>query len=159
MHGTSQKLYVLVEALLYIAYNSTMQPLGGKKLADILDVPPRYLELLLQALVREKILRSVRGPRGGYMLARERRMIRMDDVFLAIEQDRLERHEREAPVRQSVAYEKLVMPMFEAAEAAFVAELGKVTLDDLCDKTQRMDLAHLFVFRKQESIPRLDFSI
>ena len=36
---------------------------------------PRHLETLLQELVRARILKGTRGPRGGYELARERRRI------------------------------------------------------------------------------------
>ena len=38
------------------------------------------LEQVLQQLVRADILRGVRGPRGGYRLARERRRISLGEV-------------------------------------------------------------------------------
>ena len=44
------------------------------------SLPPRHLETLLQALVRAGILKGVRGPRGGYELARERRRITVGEI-------------------------------------------------------------------------------
>ena len=38
---------------------------------------------MLQALVRVGILKGIRGPRGGYELARERRRITADDILRA----------------------------------------------------------------------------
>src|SRR5262249_33835933 len=46
-------------------------------------LPPRHLEPVLQALVREGILKGVRGPHGGYKLAREARRITAQDILRA----------------------------------------------------------------------------
>jgi Rrf2 family transcriptional regulator, iron-sulfur cluster assembly transcription factor len=155
MLGISQKLYVLVEALIFIAYNGESNPLGGKKLAAILHVPPRYLEPLLQALVRAQILRSTRGPRGGYMLARERRQISLDEVLLAME---LMRHDKDAPLRFSHANETLVQPLFAHARGAYIHELGRYTLEDICAMVQEAELTSTFVVQDHDDV-RYDFSI
>ena len=47
------------------------------------NLPPRHLETMLQALVRAGILKGVRGPRGGYEIARERRRITAGDIVRA----------------------------------------------------------------------------
>ena len=47
------------------------------------ELPARHLEPVLQALVRMGILKGIRGPRGGYELARERRRITADDILRA----------------------------------------------------------------------------
>src|SRR5262245_55344364 len=46
-------------------------------------LPPRHLERVLQALVRDGILRGIRGPHGGYELGRERNRITADDILRA----------------------------------------------------------------------------
>ncbi len=154
MMGVSNKLYILVEALLYIAHNAGVQPLGGKKLAGILNVAPRYLEPLLQTLVRADILRSVRGPRGGYMLAKEAELIRMDDVLSALEHGRDDKH---VP-NFSQANEILVQPVFSKAKNAYFEALGTTTLDDLCDDAKEKGLGDVFIFGK-ETNTRLDYTI
>ncbi|MFC8797699.1 RrF2 family transcriptional regulator [Promicromonospora sp. NPDC057138] len=55
------------------------------RLADFYDLPPAYLNKQLQALVREGILSSTPGPRGGFRLARRLEDITVLDVVVAIE--------------------------------------------------------------------------
>ena len=154
MYATSHKLYILVEALLYIAYYPAMQPLGGKKLSSVLNIPPRYLELWMQSLVRANILRSIRGPRGGYMLARDRRDIRMDEVLRAFDHGM----PKEGANPPSTVQEKIVGPMFEQAEQAYRQALSSITLEQLCDKALISGLSSSLMLERQV-YERLDFSI
>ncbi len=48
-------------------------------------VPPRYLEGSLQQLVKAGVLASVRGPRGGYKLARIGQEIKVLEVIKAVD--------------------------------------------------------------------------
>ncbi len=48
-------------------------------------MPQRYLEHVMQQLVRAGILKDVRGPRGGYRLAKERRRVTVGDVVRVAE--------------------------------------------------------------------------
>ena len=79
----SRKGMLAVVAVTDIALNSAKgKPISGKSLASRHGLPPRYLEPMLQALVRGGILRSVRGPCGGYELAREQTQISANDILL-----------------------------------------------------------------------------
>ena len=69
-----------IEAVVDIAYNSGEHPVQSKDIAERQGIPRRYLEQVLQQLVRADILRGVRGPRGGYRLARERRRIPLGEI-------------------------------------------------------------------------------
>ena len=51
-----------------------------KKITEREGIPRRYLEPVLQELVHQKILVGIRGPSGGYRLARERRQISLGDI-------------------------------------------------------------------------------
>ena len=72
-----------VAAVVDIAYHARPTPIAAKTLAARHGLRPRHLETLLQVLVRAGILKGVRGPRGGYELARERRRISIADIVLA----------------------------------------------------------------------------
>ena len=52
-------------AIANVALNARIGALSSKALAKSLHLPPRHLEPVLQALVREGILKAVRGPHGG----------------------------------------------------------------------------------------------
>ncbi|TDI67871.1 MAG: transcriptional regulator, partial [Alphaproteobacteria bacterium] len=60
-----KKLLFAVEAVLDIAYNAGTQPVQSKEITARQGIPRRYLEQVLQKLVRAGILSCVRGPRGG----------------------------------------------------------------------------------------------
>ncbi len=70
-----------VEAMLTVASHNGVQPISCKEIAAMHDLSPRYLEQMLQHLVRGDLLRGVRGPRGGYVLAREKRRISIADIL------------------------------------------------------------------------------
>ena len=76
----SRKTLLALEAVIDIAYNARPEPVQAKEITARQGVPQRYLEQVMQQLVRAGILKGVRGPRGGYRLARERRRISVGDV-------------------------------------------------------------------------------
>ena len=71
----SKKLLFAIEAVVDIAYNAGAAPVQSKEITRRQRIPQRYLEQVMQQLVRAGVLKGVRGPRGGYRLARERRQL------------------------------------------------------------------------------------
>jgi DNA-binding IscR family transcriptional regulator len=83
---------------------------------------------VLQALVREGILKGVRGPRGGYGLAREQRRITADDILRAactVDDS------TEEPIPRSALLSKVVAPALAHAEDAFSNALSRISVEDL----------------------------
>src|SRR6202047_5220483 len=76
----TKKLLFAIEAVLDIAYNGGHAPVRSSEITERQGIPRRYLEPVLQELVRHKILLGIRGPSGGYRLARERRRISLGDI-------------------------------------------------------------------------------
>ena len=70
MLKSSRKLLFAIEAVLDIAYNAADTPVQSREITERQGIPRRYLEPVLQHLVRADILIGVRGPRGGYRLGR-----------------------------------------------------------------------------------------
>ena len=64
--GTTQ--YAL-RAVLFVAEYGIQEPVRVDAIADALKVPRNYLSKTLHALARAGVLRSGRGPRGGFQLA------------------------------------------------------------------------------------------
>ena len=89
---------------------------------------PRHLELVLQALVREGILKGVGGPRGGYGLAREQRRITADDILRAA---RTVDDGTEEPISGSARLSQVVAPALTMAEDAFSNALSRFSVEDL----------------------------
>ncbi len=57
----------------------------AKDLSGQLSLPPPYLAKILQRLARAEILESVRGPKGGFRLARPSHHITVGEVLIAVE--------------------------------------------------------------------------
>ena len=56
-----------------------------RQISEALGVSEAHLSKVLQRLVREGLVRSIRGPRGGFALARQPDKIRLIEVYEAIE--------------------------------------------------------------------------
>ena len=80
----TKKLLFAIEAVLDIAYNGGRVPVRSSEITEREGIPRRYLEPVLQELVRQKILLGIRGPSGGYRLARERRRISLGDIVRTV---------------------------------------------------------------------------
>src|SRR5258706_13836011 len=66
-----RKGVLAIAAVIDVALHSHGRPVSAKILAVRHGLPPRHLEPVLQALVRDGILKGIRGPGGGYELAGE----------------------------------------------------------------------------------------
>jgi Iron-dependent Transcriptional regulator len=84
---------------------------SAKTLAAQHGLPPRHLDLVLQSLVHGGILRGVRGPNGGYELAREPHSVTVQDILRAAGNMN---EAGEEPNSEIVA--KVVLPILSVAE-------------------------------------------
>ena len=80
MNLLSRRSVLAIAAVVDVALHSRSAPVAAKALAARHRLPTRHLETLLEGLVHAKILKGVRGPRGGYELARERRRITVGEI-------------------------------------------------------------------------------
>tara|TARA_Y100000991_G_C21775974_1_gene265129 strand:- start:50 stop:499 length:450 start_codon:yes stop_codon:yes gene_type:complete len=79
-----KRIIYAIEAVIDIALNSGINPVQNISIAKRQGIPKRYLEQTLQTLVKNNILVALRGPNGGYRLAKERRKIMISDIILSV---------------------------------------------------------------------------
>jgi Rrf2 family protein len=127
MFQLPRRIFHAVEAVLFIAYNAASDPVSGKDVAAQQGMTPRYFEQMMQQLVRGSILRSLRGPRGGYVLAREKRRITLADISRALDDE-------EAPESSTALGEKVIVPLVGQIYETLMQQLERITLADLCEK-------------------------
>ncbi len=72
-------------AVCHIAQHYKDGPVMAQKVARAYDIPLEYLLKILQQMVRENVLISKRGPRGGFWLSRDASEITLLQVVEAIE--------------------------------------------------------------------------
>jgi Rrf2 family protein len=130
----SRKGLLAIAAVIDVALHGKGRPVSAKALAARHALPARHLEPVLQALVRVGILKGIRGPRGGYELARERRRITADDILRAA--GTIEDASNMTATAGSVLLNEVVIPAIGQAERAFSAALNRISLDDLVHKAE-----------------------
>jgi Rrf2 family protein len=123
-----RKGLLAIAAVIDVALHANGQPVAAKALAGRHRLPPRHLEPVLQALVRQGVLKGVRGPRGGYELAREPRRITAHDILRAI--GTIEETGNGAAARSALLAD-VVVPALTQAEGAFSGALGHINIEDL----------------------------
>ena len=131
----SRKLMFAIEAVVDIAYNAAETPVQSKDIATRQDIPRRYLEQVLQQLVREGVLRGVRGPRGGYRLARERRRVTLGQItrIVAAMEDTAD------PVESSTGSQlgrEVLRPIWQELQDDALARLDQISIEDLCGRAR-----------------------
>ncbi|AMJ62310.1 RrF2 family transcriptional regulator [Bosea sp. PAMC 26642] len=135
MNLLSRRSLLAIAAVVDIALHARPSPVSAKLLAARHELPPRHLETLLQALVRVGILKGVRGPRGGYELARERRRITAGEIARAAMQEAGD--DTLGPLPRSRLIDEIVEPQVSRALDSFLTVLDGVTVAELCLKAER----------------------
>ena len=120
-----------IEAVVDIAYNAADTPVQTKDIATRQNIPRRYLEQVLQQLVREGVLSGVRGPRGGYRLARERRGVTLGQItrIVAAMEDTSDSVESSTG---SMLGRKVLRPIWHELQNDALAKLDQISIEDLC---------------------------
>jgi Rrf2 family protein len=112
-----------------IAQQEEAGPVMAKSIAEQFAIPLPYLLKVLQQLVRANILRSIRGPRGGFYLSRPARGITLLQIFEAIEGP-LNSFSETTTEANSELVER-ISNVYQGAAAEAAKVFSKVSLDDL----------------------------
>ncbi len=75
-----------VMAMVDLANRSLGRPVALADIAESQEISLSYLEQLFARLRKGGLVKSVRGPGGGYMLAHAPEQIRVSDVILAVDE-------------------------------------------------------------------------
>lgn len=145
-----KKIALAVEAVVDIAFHGAADPVQSHDIARRLGLPRRYLEQVMQQLVRAGILRGVRGPRGGYRLARERRRITVGEIIRVLAGE--DAGETAPPASTSALGQEVMAPLWRSLEQEAMRRLDAVTIEDLCAEAERKGI-------ESESRASVDFVI
>ena len=138
------------EAVVDIAYNARPDPVQSKEITKRQGVPQRYLEQVMQQLVHAGILIGVRGPRGGYRLAKERRRITLGDIVRIVAQN--EANDEAETESTSPLNTTVIRPVLDEMMADLLTRLDAITIEDLCSRAKEVGVPHA-------STVRADFTI
>lgn len=133
MRITTWAEYGLICAL-HLARREGEGPVSGREIAEREQLPPDYVEQILLRLRRAGIMRSTRGARGGYALARSAEKISVRDVIAASELSTFELHCVSHPVaeeRCAASQDCSIRPVWMLLQQRIDDVLESVLLSDL----------------------------
>ncbi|MEM9047733.1 MAG: Rrf2 family transcriptional regulator [Pseudomonadota bacterium] len=145
----SRKTVLALEAVLDVAYNARPHPVQARDITERQGIPARYLEQVLQQLVRDGVLKGVRGPKGGYTLARERRRVTLGEIVRLI--SRMET-DQEEPASAAELGEKVIAPIWADLQDSLLRRLDAMTMEDLCREAEAAGV-------RRADDPNADFTI
>jgi Rrf2 family protein len=119
---------VALAIVLDVAFHgSSGTVVNAAELAERTGMARRTLEPLLQALSRERLLDSTRGPHGGYRLGRPARLIKLSDV-ISVGLNSLEDSSLDLSGRLQHA---VVEPLWTEFDTLVQTHAGALTIEDL----------------------------
>jgi Rrf2 family transcriptional regulator, iron-sulfur cluster assembly transcription factor len=130
MNLLARRGVLAIAAVVDVALHSGRGPVAAKHLTVRHKLPPRHLDLLLHGLAQANILTGVRGPRGGYKLARERQRITVGEIVRTAAS--LSTADPEDLGAHSVLLERVIEPAVSEAGKTFIANLDAITVDEMC---------------------------
>ncbi len=119
---------------LHLARRRGDGPITGREIAEVERLPADYVEQILLRLRRAGLVRSTRGARGGYSLARRSEEISIRDVIEASETTTFDLHCQSHPVgeeRCSTAHSCSIRPVWMLLQRKIDDVLSNVHLSDL----------------------------
>ncbi len=123
-----------VRAIIELAQNNSNKPLQLKIIAQRQDISVKYLEQLMAILRSAGFVRSIRGSKGGYVLARAANQIKLNEVLHRLEGtvSTVECVENEDYCSRSANCASRYL--WVQVEQAIEKVLEAITLQDLVDK-------------------------
>lgn len=133
-----------LRALFDIAYNSGNLPAQIQDISRRQNISPRYLEQIFQGLKKVGILKSKRGPQGGYYLTRSPEEITVKDVVTATEggMNLVDCVYGKKRKKNACEFEGccVTQTVWDEATARLNDYFSTLTLKTLCEKGQAMGL-------------------
>ncbi|NET31967.1 MAG: Rrf2 family transcriptional regulator [Cyanothece sp. SIO1E1] len=136
--------YALLALMELAAHYSSGEPLQIRQIAAQQNIPDRYLEQLLATLRRSHLVRSQRGAKGGYLLAREPWKISLLEIVACIEGFDAKAAENGVP--EKAAGSAVICEIWQEARQAADAILQKYTLQDLTEKRNSRQQADIMYY-------------
>jgi Rrf2 family protein len=143
-----------VRALFDVAYHGGGQPTQIKDISRRQKISQRYLEQIFNKLLKAGLLKSRRGPRGGYMLAREPSEISIGDIINAAQGPIVPVRclsDDECAKQNCDIYEGCITRhVWKETQRLLVDYYGSVSIGDLCALARKQgvsrDLDHKYMY-------------
>lgn len=125
-----------VRAMFDVAYHGGGQPTQIKDISRRQKISQRYLEQIFNKLLKAGLLKSRRGPRGGYMLAKDATEISVGDIIYAaqgpIQPVRCLDRSTDCPTECEISDDCVTVHVWRQTQKLLVDYYNSVSIADLC---------------------------
>jgi Rrf2 family protein len=143
-----------VRAVFDVAYHGGGQPTQIKDISRRQLISQRYLEQIFNKLLKGGILKSRRGPKGGYMLSRDPSEITVMDIIEVAQGPIVPVHclseGQLSEIDDSIFTSCVTRQVWEQTQKLLVDYFRSVTIADLCAMARKKgisrDLDHTFMY-------------
>lgn len=130
-----------VRAMFDVAYHGGGQPTQIKDISRRQKISQRYLEQIFNKLLKAGLLKSRRGPRGGYMLAKDATEISVGDIILAAQGPimpvRCLDKNADCPVECEISEGCVTVHVWQETQKLLVDYYNSVSIADLCSLARK----------------------
>lgn len=132
-----------LRALVDLFLNSKEEHVALFSIAQRQDISVQYLEHVFSALRRAGIVRSIKGPKGGYVLAIEAETLTVSTILSALEGnltivDSISRDEQDS---ENCIEQAVCNLIWQPLDERLMTILESVTLADLAGESKRLEEA------------------
>jgi len=140
MRFSKRSLYA-VRAMVRLATQYEGRPVSIREISEIEDISLPYLEQLFACLRRSELVKSVRGPGGGYVLSRPAAEISMEQIIESVDETIAPAVcvENDADCMRSP--DCFMHPVWSELGDKIRDFLAHITVEDLMARTKRCDLS------------------
>ena len=132
-----------VRAMTDLAYHSKKLPISLSHISVRQDISLHYLEQLFVKLRRAGLVKSVRGPGGGYLLSKDVKNLNLKDILIAVDEEIYpvdcvsKNHKKQKPCDRlddcvtRLIWKRLGEKIFQTLES--------ITLKELCEEKEKLE--------------------
>jgi len=130
----SRSAVYAIRAMTFLALQPVGKLTGAREIAEAERIPTQFLWKILQNLVRRRLVRSFKGARGGYELARPGGRITIEDIVAATDESNVT---RDCVLGLEICSEEKPCPLHHTWKEI------RERLTEMLEQTTLADLAHV----------------
>lgn len=137
----STKIRYGLRAICDLAYHISETPSQIKQISKRQEISARYLEQIFKKFKKAGIIKSVRGPFGGYLLAKEPHSITVGDIIRAIDGEDIHlvfcsalQKPSQKPCKRLGSC--VVSEVWEGASKTLMDYFNNITVNQICHQTR-----------------------
>ena len=146
MNRLPVKVTYAIMATIELARHGGSIPLQAKVIAKRQGIPSRFIEQILQRLKQAGIVRSLRGPQGGYTLAQDPRQISLADLVNSMNGTDsgplIQNWPASGQQERHRAPNALLSDIWQQVQEAEQAVLRVISVEKLVEQYQKLETQH-----------------